>query len=130
MGKPAPFFIETIEDMGDLLLKVEEIDSPEDAKAIVSKDIYLREKDLSSPPIDIPDSDLKYDELIGYLLADTEMGDIGTIKEIQQFPQQEMAVLDYDGREIYIPLHAKLISSYDEKAKKVTLRLPRGLLNL
>ena len=130
LGKPAPFFIESIEEMDTLLLKVEEIDSPEQAKSIVSKEVYLREKDLSKPPVDIPDTDLEYGDLIGYLLRDLDLGDIGKIKEIQEFPQQEMAVVDYDGKEIFIPLHYKLIAEFDEDGKKITLRLPEGLLDL
>jgi 16S rRNA processing protein RimM len=130
MGKPVPFFIESIEEMGDLLLKVEEIDSPEQAKAIISKDLFLREKDLSNPPIDIPDSDLEFGDLIGFILADVEVGDIGGIKEIQEFPQQEMAVVEYNGKDIFIPLHAKLVAAFDEKGKKITLKLPEGLLEL
>ncbi len=130
MGKPAPFFIETIEEMDDLLLKVEEIDSPEQARSIVAKKVYLREKDLSNPPVDIPEIDLEFGDLVGFILADMEKGEIGTIKEIQEFPQQEMAVLDYGGKEIFVPLHTKLISSFDEKKKKITLRLPEGLLDL
>lgn len=42
MGKPAPFFIEGIEVAGDILLKVDDINSPEDAKQITSKDLFLR----------------------------------------------------------------------------------------
>ena len=130
MGKPAPFFTETIEEGSDLLLKLEGINSPEEAKSIVAKDIYLREKDLSNPPIQIPESDLEFADLVGFTLADTDMGDIGPIKEIQEFPQQEMAVIDYQGKEVYIPLHHDLIASFDEKGKKLTLKLPDGILEL
>ena len=130
LGKPAPFFIETIEESSDLLLKLEEIDSPEDAKAIVSKDLFLREKDLTNPPIDIPESELEYADLIGFMLTDTILGEIGLIDEIQEFPQQEMAVVHYQGKEIFIPLHRNLIASIDESGKKITLNLPEGILDL
>ena len=130
LGKPAPFFIETIEDMGDLLLKVEEIDTPQQANDIVAKNIYLREKDLSNPIVEEPESDLEFSDLVGFLLADVEQGDIGTIKEIQEFPQQEIAVVEFEGKEIFIPLHEKLFTSIDEEGKKITLQLPEGLFDL
>ena len=45
-------------------------------------------------------------------------------------PQQHLAIVDYRGREVFIPLHPDIVVSLDEKAKKITLRLPGGLLEL
>ena len=130
MGKPVPFFIESIEELGDLLLKVEEIDSPEQAKKIISKEIFLREKDLSTPIIDSPKSAYEFGDLVGFILADIIIGDIGEIKEVQEFPQQEMAVINFQGKDILVPLHPQLVVNFNEQEKKITLKLPEGLLEL
>ncbi len=129
-GKPAPFFIENIDVVGDILLKIEDINSPEDARSITSKDLLLREQDLKSAIVEPVKSDLEFAAMEGFLLIDSNYGEVGTIKEVQEFPQQEMAVVDSKNKEIFIPLHADLIESIDKKGKKITLRLPEGLLEL
>ena len=130
MGKPLPFFIESIEEMGDLLLKVEDVDTPESAKAIVAKELLLREKDVSEKMSTEKESHLFFNELINYLIIDEVHGPIGTIKEIKELPQQELAVVEYNGAEMLIPLHPSLIKNIDEKGLKITMLLPEGLLNL
>ncbi|HFA50017.1 MAG TPA: hypothetical protein ENJ95_13495 [Bacteroidetes bacterium] len=131
-GKPAPFFIENIQESNDILLKIEEINSPEDAKTIISKDIFLREKDLKTAAsyMAAPDMDMSFKLVEGYILIDIEKGEIGIIEEVQEFPQQEMAVVDFNNKKIYIPLHPELVTGIDEINKKITLRLPEGLLEL
>ncbi len=129
-GKPAPFFIENIDVVGDILLKIEDINSPEEAKSIVSKDLLLREQDLSGLPVEKTISDLEFVDVEGFLLTDLEIGEIGIIKEVQEFPQQEMAVVNFKDKDVFIPLHPDLIETIDEKGKKITLRLPRGILDL
>jgi 16S rRNA processing protein RimM len=44
-------------------------------------------------------------------------------------PQQEMAFLDYRGREVLIPLNEQLIISIDETQKHILMDLPEGLLD-
>lgn len=130
MGKPLPFFIETIEDMGDLLLKVEEVDTPEEAKSIVAKDLYLRETDLSTLPEKRDENGLLFGFLKGFDLWDASGSAVGQIIDIQQYPQQEIATVQYGEREVLIPLHENLITAIDEAQNKITLQLPEGLLEL
>jgi hypothetical protein len=49
-GKPVPYFLETVRESGDLLLKFEGIDTPDQAKALNSCTLYLREADLPAMP--------------------------------------------------------------------------------
>ncbi|MEO1258060.1 MAG: ribosome maturation factor RimM [Bacteroidota bacterium] len=130
MGKPLPFFIESIEEMGDLLLKVEDIDSPETAKKIVAKELLLREKDISEKINTKEESHLFFKALINYVIVDEEKGRIGSIKEIQELPQQELAVVNYEGTELLIPLHPSLIKDINEKDLTVIMHLPEGLLDM
>jgi 16S rRNA processing protein RimM len=128
-GKPAPFFVEHIREAGDLLAKFEEIESPADALKITSKDIFLREKDLVHFT-SLEEDTLFFSQLIGFELIDLEHGRVGIIDNIVELPQQELAEVNYEGRTVLIPLHEDLIVKTDKKGKKITLRLPAGLLEL
>jgi 16S rRNA processing protein RimM len=45
-------------------------------------------------------------------------------------PQQEIAVVVYQNKEVLIPLNEKLIVSIDEDKKVILMDLPEGLLTL
>lgn len=128
-GKPVPFFIENIRDAGDLLLKLEEINSPTQAKEFTSKEIFLRVEDVSSIEEEAEDK-FNFAEFTGFLLEGVEQGMIGKIIEVQQYPQQELALVNFQGREILIPLHPELVVQVNKKSKKLVLHLPEGLLDL
>ena len=130
-GKHVPYFVESVRAGNALLIKFEDINSPEETISIASKEIYAREGDL------IPEEDrtfevdsLEFEKFKGYTITDVEKGRVGVIKDIVEYPQQEMAVVEYEKREILIPLNQKLIDSFDERKKELVLNLPEGLLDL
>lgn len=130
-GKPVPFFVEEIrEAAADLLLKLEDVNSPADVLSITSKEIFLREQDVLAESEEAEVSTLSFAKFTGYQLIDAERGLVGEIKEVLEFPHQELASLTWQGKDLLIPLHESLIVKADKKAKTLTLRLPEGLLDL
>lgn len=130
-GKQVPYFVESVRTGNALLIKFEDINSPEETNAITSKEIYARTDDL------IPEEErmfevegLEFEKYLGYLIIDSEKGRVGAIKEVVEYPQQEMAVVEFEEREILIPLNKKLIASVNETKKELILNLPDGLLEL
>lgn len=130
-GKHVPYFVENIRPGNDLIVKFEEVDKPEQAQAIGSKEIFLREKDiLLDEEREIPIDDSGYGFCKGFALIDQTAGEIGKILTINELPQGEMAVLEYKGREILIPLIPQFVHKVDKRDKKVFVNLPDGLLSL
>ncbi len=129
-GRPIPFFIEDIDYKGALLLKLEDVDNPEAAKALSGTEISLRRSEISSnlrAPASAPTS---YHTYLGYSLIGSNEQAIGPIKAIEQFPQQVMAIVERKGKEILIPLNDKFILQVDEQQQRITVELPDGLLEL
>ncbi len=128
-----PYFIDHVRGGGELILKLEEVDDRDAAIALQARDILLREQDI------LPDhlrefepeeeEEMQYGYLEGYQLLDQTIGEIGMIKEVLEMPQQEMAFLDYQGRELLIPLNEQLILKIDEVQKQILMDLPEGLLD-
>ena len=131
-GKPVPYFVENIRMGGTPLLKLEEVDDKETAATIGARELLLRKGDLLSPDqrqLEVEPT-FHYQDCLGFTIVDAKEGELGTIQEIAEFPQQEMAVTKYQGREILIPLHPLLIDSIDPEKKEVLMTLPEGLLEL
>jgi 16S rRNA processing protein RimM len=130
-GKQVPYFVESVRVGNTTIAKFEDINSPEETIAIASKDIYAREEDL------IPEEErmfepekMEFEKYSGYTIVDVENGKIGIIKEVVEYPQQEMAVVEFENRTILVPLNHALIDSIDNTKKELILNLPEGLLDL
>lgn len=130
-GKRVPFFVEHKDIGNSLLLKLEDVESKEAAVAITSKEIFLREADI------IPEEErqfevegLEFEKFRGYTIFDEIIGKVGKIEEIVEYPQQEMAIVNYRGKEKLIPMNDELIVEENAKKKMLMMSLPEGLLSL
>jgi len=124
-----PFFIESIDKSSQLLIKLEEVDSKEGAIKLSGKTIFLPEDKLSSVEED-DNSDLLFGWAKGYLIIDTDQEPVGDIIEVVAYPQQELALIEYKGNELLIPLNEKLIVGLDEEEMIMMIDIPEGLLSL
>jgi 16S rRNA processing protein RimM len=132
-GKPTPFFVDDIRVGNAIIGKFEDIDTPESALYIANKELFLREEDILTEDereyeVEI-DGGLKYLKCIGYTIFDGEK-EIGEILDILEFPQQEMAVVEFENREILIPLNVAFVKKRDDAAKTILMDLPDGILDL
>ncbi len=130
-GREVPYFVEQLRVTDKPLLKLEDVDNREAAQTLVAKEVYLRESDLiPEAERELEAEELDYAFLTGYRIEDATKGIIGTIEEVVELPQQEMAVLQYEGRELLIPLNDQLILDIQEEQQLVKMELPAGLLEL
>ena len=119
---PVPFFIEEFKAHGSkkAFLKLEDIDSLQDAEELVGKDIYFS----------LDDED-DYAGLTGLDVFDAATSQlIGTVTEYVDIPSNpclEVKLPDSD-ETILIPCHEDLIEGIDEKKGRIFLRVPEGLL--
>ncbi len=125
-GKPAPFFVESIREGNELLVKLEDVDTREAAEALGSKALFLPE--VSLQPMEKEETGLV--QLIDFQIETPLLGRIGIIEDVLEYPQQLLAVVAYQGREVLIPLHENLITAIDQEQRIVHMDLPQGLLEL
>jgi 16S rRNA processing protein RimM len=121
--------VESIRGAGDLIVKFEDIKVREDALLLQSKPVFLPATEIPED-LDTTELEPEYAGVTGYLLIDQHAGEIGRITEVLEMPQQEMAVVQYQGREVLIPLNDQFILSVDHAGQKVLVDLPEGLLEL
>jgi 16S rRNA processing protein RimM len=125
-GRPAPFFVESYLSEAPLIVKLEEIDNKEDAQPLCGQNLMLRQQDVELEE----EEEADFTEMIGYTIHDEEAGEVGIIKDVIELPEQIMAVVDYEDREILIPINEYFLRSFDPDQKLIFMALPEGLLDL
>jgi 16S rRNA processing protein RimM len=129
-GEKTPYFIEYLRGKGTLIMKFEDIDTKEDASLFTSKSLFLRREDVNLSEEEINDTGLEFSYLEGYELHVEEIGKVGTIKEVEEYPQQEMATIEQGAKSFLVPLRTAWILSVDKDKKIVLMDLPEGLLDI
>ena len=125
-GLPVPYATEKIEMKGDdLIIKFEDVDTEEQAKKLLRKEIYA-EKFKGKKKNDL----LSWKDLVDYMAIDTISGEIGLISEVLEYPKQMIAKCLVDGKEILFPLNDDIIVDIDDEKKIVFVELPEGLLDI
>lgn len=122
-----PFFIDRIQlnrDKG--IVKFEDVDSVESAESILGKDLYLP---LESLP-ELDEGQFYYHEVVGYMMIDEQDGEIGAIGQIYEFPSQDLFAVDYQGKEMLVPVTDEIIQHVDHESQVIRVRLPDGLLDV
>lgn len=121
-----PYFIQSIKikSADELYVKVEGINTKEAARTLIQKQVWLTEDDFEryagkSSPI----------ALLGYHIIN-ENTDLGEILEVIEQPHQLLCRIMLNGKEALIPVHQETLQKIDKKAKRVTVTLPDGLLDI
>lgn len=126
-NKLVPFFIETLEvTPKKIILKFEDIDSPEAAEELLGRELYLPLTAL--PPLS--GNAFYYHEIIGFTVIDAEFGELGPVKEVYTQSHQDLLACEHKGREVLFPLTDELIERLDREKQELHVRLPEGLIQL
>ena len=121
-----PWFVQhtKIKNEDEIYLKLEGIESREQAFRLLQKEVWLPESDFKkfssrSSPIN----------LLGYEVLEEDKS-LGKILEIIEQPHQLLCRIDLAGKEAFIPLHDETIIKIDRKKQQVIVELPPGLLEI
>jgi 16S rRNA processing protein RimM len=104
----------------------EDIDHIDKAQAITKKKIYLPNR--LKPKI--KKEEFSFTDLVGFIASDTHNGVLGEITEVKEFPQQYIASIIYQEKEVLVPLNEAFILEIDIPNNKIEFDLPEGLLDL
>ena len=127
-GCKIPFLIQELKEEKGTVLKLKYINSSEELITYQGAPLFLLKTDMIK--VD-PEFDQQADghPYSGFLLKDQNSNYEGLIERVDEYPQQDMAILtDNAGQEILIPLHEDLIVSIDEDEKIILMDLPTGLI--
>jgi 16S rRNA processing protein RimM len=127
-GRLVPFFIDSIEPQqkGRFIIRFEDIKTIEQAEKLRNTSIYLPLDELP----ELEEDQFYFHEVIGYKVVDENHGQLGTVREFYDLPQQQLMAMDYQDQEMLIPVMDEILLRADHEAKVLHVRLPEGLLEV
>ncbi|WP_055442681.1 ribosome maturation factor RimM [Lacinutrix himadriensis] len=127
-GNLIPFFIEHAQLHKSELLRIrfEDVNTEEDADAILKSNLYLPLEFLPK----LEGDKFYFHEIIGFTVKDTNFGDVGIITGINDTTAQALFEIDRDGIEILIPMNDHFIQKVDKENKVILVKTPEGLIDL
>lgn len=123
-----PFFItkSSLSRSTMLRVKFEDIDTEQDADAIIKAGIYLPVSLLPK----LTGNKFYYHEVIGFTIVDTNFGEVGSIININDTAAQPLFEIDRKGTEIFIPMIDDFIKKVDRQNNTIEVTTPEGLIDL
>ena len=123
-----PYKIEKVRFQGNtVILKLSGIDDRNAAESCKGKEIYIAESELPA----LPEDTYYIRDLIGMDVVTEDGEKLGTLMDILQNTAQDVyEVRRESGKDILIPGVAEFILDIDVKERKITVKLPDGLLDL
>lgn len=129
-----PFYSISIRSKGktSFLIKLDGIDTEEEAKPFVNKIIYASKQQLA-PYFDLTEEEIiNDDELLGYKVVDIDNKEvIGTIIDIDSSTSNLLFIIESpDSKQIFVPAVDDFIKEIDDKKRIILMSLPKGLIDL
>lgn len=123
-----PFFIEMIRQKNDskFLVKLEHINDDIAAKKLSNKTVYC-------PLVlveDHPHEKQGLEFFIGFTLVGDTTGVLGEITDVDESTINALFKVNYQGRELLVPVVNDLLLSVDRKERKLVMTIPEGLIDL
>ena len=125
-GRFMPYFVAAVKNKTaeEALIQLEGVDAPEKAKVFLRKQVWLPEQDVKNQAAQhAPIS------LLGFAVYD-EKKMLGKVVEVIEQPMQVLLRIDYQGKEVFVPLNESTLLKIEHKKEKITVRLPEGLLDI
>ncbi|SDE79161.1 16S rRNA processing protein RimM [Mucilaginibacter pineti] len=127
-GKMIPYFVQSIKYLqkSNAYLFLEDIDTIEKASLLVRRDIYLPNKLKPKKK----KAEFTLNDVKGFMAIDETHGELGEILEVNEYPQQLIATVNYQNKEVLFPLNVDIIKGIDIEANEIYIDLPEGLLDV
>lgn len=127
-GSKVPYLITDIEDGAHFVLSLEDVPNKRESDLLSGLEVWVPLDSVKArhqrSPRNIND---KWHE---YKIEDQRTQSLYDVIRVEEFPQQLMAIIIINHKEILIPLNDHLISSIDKENKMIRMEIPDGLFDL
>ena len=127
-GQRVPFFVELVDFVSSdqAIVKVEFINSLEEARKVIGCEVYLEEQDAGS----LDPGTGANERMIAYHVIDLNLGEIGEVSGHLPSEMNPVWVITHKGKEILVPATEDYIQKIDHQNKILYLDLPEGITEL
>lgn len=126
--KLVPFFVDSFKIQANKTgyFFFEDVTNIDTAKSLLRRSVYM-------PKTKMPERDedeFYTSDLVGYFVHDTHHGELGEIIAVNEYPQQDIAVVQYRFKELMFPINDDFIVKIDEDQHILHVDLPAGLVDV
>lgn len=122
-----PFIIEQFQLEGNkATVKLESIDDEPAAESIAGCSVFLP---VSILP-ELKGNKFYYHEVEGFSVSDLRSGKKGRLSRIIDLPSNPLFEIDFNGKEVLVPINDDIIRKVDRKNKNIDIEVPEGLLEI
>jgi 16S rRNA processing protein RimM len=120
--------LENIRHVGlsHFILKFKALDTVDSVEKLVGKSLFL--------PLDLlpalGEEEFYYHEVIGFEIEDKVLGKIGVVKDIIPMPAQDLICVEYQRKEIFIPILHQFVPQINRSKRVLYTELPEGLVDV
>jgi len=107
-------------------LKLKDINREEDATQLVNCNMYLPLELLPK----LEGNRFYYHEIEGFRVTDTNLGELGIIKEVLDYPANPLFYVIKEDKEVLIPINDEIIRKVDRENKNIEVETPEGLVDV
>lgn len=127
-NKLIPFFLEriSVRSNGHAVVKFLDIETERQAKTLLKCGLYLPLSDLP----DLEGKEFYFHEIQGFRVIDETHGEIGTVIQVMDVPNNPLIAIDSNGNEILLPKKDEFILKIDRDKKELFVRSPEGLIDM
>jgi 16S rRNA processing protein RimM len=111
---------------GRVLLKLKQVETPEEAKSLVGGFIEI-ERDLL---IELPEGRYFAFDLVGLGVVTTEGQRIGKVKEVISLPANDLYLVEGDKKTYHIPAIKEVVKRIDLEKREMIIEPMEGLFDL
>ncbi len=127
-GSKVPYLVTRVEEEAHFVISLEDVVNKKESDVLAGQELWVPLASVKSrhqlAPKNIRD---KWSE---YSLHDNASGASWPILRTEEYPQQLMAVIEMNNREVLIPLSDQLITEISQEGKTIFINIPEGLLEL
>jgi 16S rRNA processing protein RimM len=125
--KDRDFLVERVRIFKEkVLLKLKQIDSPEEAKKLAGGFIEIEKKDM----VELPEGSYFIFDLIGLEVITTKGEKIGKVQEVISLPANDIYLVEGDKKSYDIPAIKEVIKKIDLEKREMIIEPTEGLLDL
>lgn len=125
-NKQIPFFIIDKDiQQSSIVIRLEGIDTREDAKSFLKKNVFIASKQK-----DINQNNYENSDIIGFEVIDNKGIQIGFLDDIIELPEQLLLSILHKNKEILIPFVDEIIENIDFQDNKIIINPPEGLIDI
>lgn len=126
-GSRVPFLYTDLQIKNHLLIKLDEVDDPQEASKYSSKALYIETKFVSEKE---SDEETSVDNLIGFKVYDGSEDYIGAINGIVHNPHQILLEINTPEKLFLMPFHPDLVLDINLAAGTIQLEIIDGMADL